>query len=259
MSTSNNVKRAKYFFGMAIVWVLYRFWGNTLFSQLNDPRIITPDVDNSFWLLQLLQIPEFITSNQTIATLLDISMLFLPMLYLLKPNRWYAMFFSVVLTLYNSCFSIYSGHHFHSLLGIVFVSIPFWSDNLKRRENLWHAVRYYFLFSMVSAALWKVGRGAIFDVNFMTETLKIQHAQYIFDFPESMLSSWYKWLIQSQAVAYGFYIAATIIELSFIVGFFTKKFDQSLLVLFLIFAIANLVAMGVSSFELIFFLLTLLF
>jgi hypothetical protein len=92
----------------------------------------------------------------------------------------------------------------------------------------------------------------------MTEVLKSQHAQYIFDFPTSNLSSLYRWLILTNGAAYSFYIAATAIELFFVVGFFTKKLDKILVGLFITFAIANLFIMGIFSFEMIFFLITLL-
>jgi len=258
MSISNNHKRGKYYFSFVVIWVIYRFWGNTLFSQLNAPVIQSPDVDNTFWLLSILSIPSFIIHNQIIATLLDIMMLFLPLLYLLKPNKLYAILFTIIISLYHICFSLYAAHHFHSLMGIIIVSTVFWSDNENRKDKLWSLARYYFLFAMVSAALWKIGRGSVFDPNFMTETLKAQHAQYIFDFPNSLLTGIYKWTIDSTNFARWFYITATALELFFIVGFFTKKFDKLLAALFLIFAVANFFVMGIFSFELAFFILTLL-
>jgi hypothetical protein len=67
---------------------------------------------------------------------------------------------------YNACcrfiislYATFACHHVHSLVALIFVSIIFWTKDALLQKRLMEAVRYYFLFAMASAAIWKIARG----------------------------------------------------------------------------------------------------
>jgi hypothetical protein len=145
----------------------------------------------------------------------------------------------------------------HSLVALIFVSIIFWTKDALLQRRLMEAVRYYFLFAMASAAIWKLARGSVFEVNHLSNILSHQHAQWMADYPNGLMTSFYQYLIQNTTVSYILYLSAIVLELAFLEGFFTKKSDILIAVLFMLFIVFNYVVMGVFSFELLPFLLVL--
>jgi hypothetical protein len=110
------------------------------------------------------------------------------------------------MAIYNIVFATYSAHHFHSLMGLIIVSITFWTADEARHQRLWEGARYYFLFVMVSAALWKLFRGAAFQPDQMVNILKAQHAQYFAEHGPSGLTSFYQYLDSKQHYCAGLFI-----------------------------------------------------
>ncbi len=250
MQNNKIEHRSRWFFYFAMIWVMYRFWGNTLFSQLAEPILMNPGIDNTFWLFHWLNIPAFITQHQFIATIFDLLLFFFPILFIKGQNKWYAVGFTTLIATYHIVFATYSAHHFHSLMGLFIISITFWTADEARHQRLWEGARYYFLFIMVSAALWKLFRGAAFQPDQMVNILKAQHAQYFAEHGSAGLGAFYQYLIQNNAIAQCFYWLAIVLELTFLIGFFTKKWDKLLLFFFFTFIITNYFAMGIFSFEL---------
>jgi hypothetical protein len=250
MQNNKIEQRSRWFFYFAMIWLVYRFWGNTLFSNLAEPVLVYPSIDNIFWLFHWLNIPAFITQHQLIATVFDLLLFFFPILFIKAPNKWFAIAYTILITVYNIVFATYSAHHFHSLMGLIIISTTFWTADEARHQRLWEAARYYFLFVMASAALWKICRGSAFQPDQMVNILKAQHAQYFAEHGSTGLGAFYHYLIQNTAIAQGIYWLAIVLELAFLVGFFTKKFDKLLLLFFFAFITTNYFVMGIFSFEL---------
>lgn len=250
MQNNKIEQRSRWYFYFAMIWLVYRFWGNTLFSNLAEPVLVYPSIDNIFWLFHWLNIPAFITQHQLIATVFDLLLFFLPILFIKGQNKWYAVAYTMLIATYHIVFATYSAHHFHSLMGLIIISISFWTADKARHQRLWEGARYYFLFVMASAALWKICRGSAFQPDQMVNILKAQHAQYFAEHGQTGLVSFYQYLMQNTAVAQGFYWLAIVLELAFLVGFFTKKWDKLLLFFFFAFIITNYFVMGIFSFEL---------
>lgn len=250
MQSNKIEQRGRWFFYFAMIWLVYRFWGNTLFSQLAAPVLIYPSIDNTFWIFHVLNIPNFVTQHQFIATIFDLLLFFFPILFIKTQNKWFAVGYTLLIATYHIVFATYSAHHFHSLIGLIVISITFCTADEVRHQRLWEAARYYFLFVMASAALWKLFRGAPFYPNQMVNILKAQHAQYFAEHHSSLFTHFYQFLIQNSAIAQSLYWLAILLELVFLVGFFTKKWDKLLLVLFLTFIVINYCVMGIFSFEL---------
>lgn len=249
--------KRKYFLYFILIWLAYRFWGNTLFSQLGETVIQYPSIDNTFWLFNLLGIPKLMTHNSLIAALADVMFLFLPLLLLKNWNKWLSILLTLLLTIYYITYSTYACHHVHSLVALIFVSVIFWTKDELLQKRVMEAVRYYFLFAMASAAIWKLARGSVFEVNHLSTILSHQHAQWMADYPNGFMTSFYQYLIQNTTVSYTLYLSAIMLELAFLEGFFTKKSDVLIAILFITFLIFNYLVMGVFSFELLPFLLVL--
>ena len=251
--------RARYFYLGCVILFALRFVSSTLFSQMSQPILIGPGIDNTYWVFHLLGIPHIATHSVIWSAVLDILLFLLPvMASLMQGRRIIAILFSLLALTYQITYSSYSTHHYHSLVGILFLSIPFWFGPGLRFIYVWEAVRYYFFFIFASASLWKLSTGAIFESSQMSSILMSQHAQMIYDYPASTLTHFYSYLIAHQGIARLFLIAGFLTQLSFFGGFFTKRFDRMYMILFITFFIMNYLIMHIVSVELFIFCLVLL-
>lgn len=253
-SIENNRVQFLYFL---LIWLAYRFWANTLMSQIGSASIICPEIDNTFWLFHLLQIPTSLASSPILSTLFDLSLFMLIVSSIFISKIWMNILLSILLIVYHIVFSTFACHHFHSLVGIIFVSFIFWSDKYETRFLSLKAVRYYFLFIFLSAAVWKISRGQIFDINNLSDILTAQHFQWMSDFPNSLKTTLYQFLIDHKLFSQSLFVLVTIIEFSFLIGFFTYKADNVLLIFFITFLVFNYIVMGIFSFELLPFIFVL--
>lgn len=120
-------------------------------------------------------------------------------------------------------------------------------------------MRYFFLLIFFSAGCWKIRAGGIFNWEQMSGILLTQHAAVLVEIPGSLFSRFINYLVIHQKLSYLLYLFATLSELIFVIGFFTKKFDKLLMVLFLLFVLFDYFLMGINYFSWVTFLGTFWF
>ena len=257
---SNYEMRVRYFYIAVIVILFFHFFSNVLFSELGTPALVNPSIDNFYWLFQYVGLHKLFTQSVFLPAIGDISIAILTLLCVFSTSyrAIWTVSFTLLFGIYCITFNTFSGHHYHGLMGILFLSVTFWFKPGLRFELLWEAARYYFLFLFSSAAFWKICRGSIFEENQFSNILKSQHAQYLYQHTTSYQSSIYQYLISHASISHWVLIGAVVLQLCFFVGFFTKKYDHTLFLLALFFSVLNFFIMGIFSFELIVMGMTLL-
>ena len=66
---------ARCIFAWLFIILLYFFANHSLVSQMQQPELIYPGSDNSFWALHILGIPQFLMKNYGAALIFDIKLL----------------------------------------------------------------------------------------------------------------------------------------------------------------------------------------
>jgi hypothetical protein len=107
------------------------------------------------------------------------------------------------------------------------------------------ACRYYFLYIFVSAAVWKLARGAVFNGQEMSRILLLHHTDLLTGPCTSLACRTYSWLIRHAAISQALYIGSVLLEASFLAGFFTRRWDRWLIALAVVFVIADLLVMRI--------------
>ncbi len=259
--TENFLKgyQLKAYFVMAFCLLIFfiRFLSNALLSQLAGPTFFFEQPEWVYGLLYESGIGQFIIKSYIITGVFDGMLFFLPLVFLLTLNRIFAFSFTVLALLYFMLFNIIAGHHYHSLVGLVVISIPFWSNREERFNFLWQGARYYLLYIFASAALWKIARGSAFSPHQLSNILMAQHVDFLYQHPDALRAKIAAYLITHPAISFGLLLANVLVQLSFAIGFFTKKFDTILFYLALLFVVANYFVMGIVSSELLILTLTL--
>jgi hypothetical protein len=118
-------------------------------------------------------------------------------------------------------------------------------------------VRYALLFFFFSAGIWKLLLGGAFYTEQMSHILLVQHKEILVATPQHWYASFIQWLINHALFSFGIYWAAILLELSFVIGFFTRQYDRWLLGAVLLFLVCNHFLMRIPYYELTPLLLSL--
>lgn len=233
------------------------FFNGLLLHQLK-PVFFLNRLDFSLNLLFLTNIQHFIIKSYYVQLLFDILYLALPVLLVLTINTkkqiYFAIlnsFFNIVYALIVSSVSIISIEGFAGwmLLPLLFITV---SD--RGFYYLLNSLRYIFLLIFFSAGVWKIRTGAIFSIEQMSGILLKQHAAYIAQSPVNWFSSCINYLVIHYRLSYLLYLFSAIAELIFVIGFFTKRFDKLLIIVFLVFILLDYALMRINYFSWVAFL-----
>jgi len=229
------------------------------------PQLFVTRYDGFTWLFMKTGIHQWLLNNPTGWALADTLFYTMPLLYFLANNiyktggRFFAILMLVVNWLYVQCYTLYPTNSIESHIVWLLFPVIFLAAQPHTFRLLMHGLRYFFLFFFASAGIWKIINGGVFYSGQMTGVLLYQHADILNSTPEYWQSRFIQWIINHPAWGYALYIAATVMELVFVIGFFTRKFDRTLIVLFLLFLVFDHLVMRIPYYEAMPFLLTLRF
>lgn len=245
-------------FVCVLLVLLYRFISGTLFTGLNG-FCCGLEYGNVFYHLFIKTgIPSLILSSYSLSVFFDLCLFGFPVLFLFTKRNVFAVLFTAVALIYFLLFNMVTAHFYHGFFAVIIISVPFWSKNEIRFNLLWEGARYYLLYVFASAALWKVFRGSVFYREQLSNILKHQQLDMLLQQPQSYQAHGVQYLIVHLETSHVVLIANVLVQLCFVIGFFTKKFDSLLFVLAIVFCVANYFVMGITSTELLVLNLTLL-
>ncbi len=250
--------KAYFVYGVAMYICFYHLISNAMLAQMQGPPFIFKDTEWVYQLYLATGIPQFITSHSVLSSVFDISLLVTTVGFLLSRNRIFAVLFTLAALNYFLTYNLVTGHHYHGLVGLLVISLPFWFKSEQRFNFSWEAVRYYFLYIFSSAGLWKVLRGSAFYHDQLSNILKQQQINLLLQNPSGYKAHVAQFLISHTGFSHALILANVVLQLSFAIGFFTKKFDRFLFWFAILFVAANLFVMGILSMELLILNLTLL-
>ncbi len=232
-----------------MIW-LWRAWQGLLLSNLYEAPFIFVGADNSFWLYHALQIPALVLQHYRLALGLDVAWLVLVLYGFWKVPK--GIFGVLFWGLYGNYFIIYNSvatHHEHILIAGLFCFLLLLIDSLERFVLVFVGLRYYALWVLFSAALWKFGLGSWNDPNHLVEILKQQHLDYLVMQPDSWYAEAIRWLITHPNYTHALWCLGWLVELSFGIGFLTRRFDHWLGILWVLFFVLDYWLMGLCFAE----------
>lgn len=248
LQEQKQIKRLLWTFGL-FVWC-WRAWQGLLLHQLYEAPFIFVGADNTFWVYHAIHIPQIVVQQYELALALDISWLLLAIYGLWKVQQRFAgLLFWLLYVNYFIVYNSIATHHEHLLVAGLFCLLLLLINDLKRFVWLFVALRFYALWVLFSAALWKIGLGSWNDPQQMGEILKQQHLSYLISYPEAMYSQAIYWLLQHPFYTQLLWYLGFLTELSFGIGFLTRRWDKYLGILFILFFILDYWLMGLCFVE----------
>lgn len=245
------------------VLMVYK-WFNGMFLYQMQPFFFYTRPDFFSWLVMLTGVHKWLLQNNAGCIFFDMLFYSAPLLFYItykKLNAYTqlaAIYLLVINWLYVQCYVMYPTTSIEAHSAWLLFPIVFIPKNRITFSFLFDGLRYFFLFFFASAGVWKIFQGGFFNVHQMSNILMLQHKELLAITPNHWYASTINYLIQHYFISYSLYCAATLIELFFIVGFFTKKLDRLLLVGFLFFLVFDHFIMRIPYYEVSPLLLTVL-
>ena len=239
-------------------------WLNGLWLYQAQPSFIYLRKDLSTWLFMQTGIHQWLLNNKQGWIFFDVLFYAMPLLYFLsykfKKNfsSVVALVMFIINFIYIQCYTLYPINSIEANIVWMLYPLLFIASSEATFILLFQGLRYFFLFFFASAAAWKVAQGGLFNINQMSGILLYQHNQLLTNSPHYWQTNMLYYLIQHRVLSYCIYVSATLLEASFIVGFFTKRFDKLLAIFFVLFLIADYIIISIPYFEVSALLLTLL-
>ena len=257
----------RYFILIFYMLAIYK-WISGMFLYQLQPILFRTPFDGTSWLLMQTGIHQWLLNNKMGCILFDIIFYISPLAYwwvcekkqIISPLA-FGIFWTIFNWIYILCYVLFPSTSIEGRLAGLLLPILF-AVRTRRTASFYyilHGIRYCFLFFFVSAGLWKLRTGAIFNIDQMSGILLMQHKEFLVASPQHWYSAFIYWIIRNHYIGYFLYLASTILELIFSIGFFTKKYDRQLFILFILFLIMDFIVMRINYFEVLPLALPLLF
>ncbi len=228
-------------------YLLFVFSGVS-FSFLYGNSFFSLEADPASWIIFGLKLPQFIVTHHWIGLLLDSLIIILLLFFIRNPlnNRIALVLFFLLLLFYITLMNYLTHRNYQA--GFFMIFIPFLFKKEDSRFFAYEATRYFILLFYVSAAYLKLFNGSLSDPAHFSHMLSSQFAPYFLEANTGFRTDLNLYLIHHTTASYCLYIVSFIIELSALVGFFTKRFDRLLAILLLIFHFMNWLLMDIAPF-----------
>jgi len=240
-------------------------WLNGMFLYQMQPFLFLNRMDVFTWVFMQTHLHQWLLNNRPGEILMDALFYAMPLIYFII-YKWKIKFSTAVCLLmlainwcYAECYTLYPTNSIEGHIAWLLFPVIFLADNEKTFRLLFEALRYFFLFYFFSAGIWKIVQGGLFNIQQMSGVLLFQHKEMLINSPEYWQSKLIRYLIDHYIFSYILYLLSALIELSFITGFFTKKYDRLLAAVFILFLIMDYFIMRIPYFEVLPFLITLLY
>ena len=204
------------------------------------------ETDPVYWAFFITGIPQYIVQHSWLGLLLNSTIIIFLLLLIQKPGRSHiARILFVWLLLFYITLTGYLGHRNYQS-GFVWLLFPFLFTKAVNKKFAYEAIRYFMLFFYVSAAALKISNDLFYSPGQFSNFLTGQFAPYYLEGNTGWRTSLNTFLIAHENYAAGLYVVSVLIELTALVGFFTKKWDRWLAISILSFHLVSWAIMDIA-------------
>ena len=250
-----SVKQKKQFawlYGVCFILSFsWYFYYDLLLCQVN-PVFFINRLDITRNILFLTDLQNLLIQQLWLRQLFDVLYFVLPMLlcFAVISGKKGVQLLAVITSLFSMMYGVFLASFTYISLDMFvawfFIPFIFYPNTEKGFYYVLHTVRLIFIILFFSAGLWKIRGGGIFNTEQMSGILVMQHKQYLAANAGDWFSRFNGFLIEHKVISYVIYLLGTVAELVFVVGFFTRRFDRILMVLFIMFFVSDYFLMRIN-------------
>lgn len=248
-----KTRLTRWVFGWLFLVLMYQWYANLMISQLEAPVLLRLDLDFTYWIVHATGIGELFQSSEASAFTFDIVLTTLCLVSVIFPKRIvFPILTGVFYLIYCVLLNSYQCWHYHNLITLILLIIPFCFRSLKTFSLLFAGLRYAVAYIYASAAIWKLFRGSVFNEGQMQWLIEHNYVDrlavegYELSFLENMMFQ----VSNHPTLSSIALILGVAMEASFFVAFFTRKFDRYLIVVGVVFHLITALLVDVSFLQL---------
>lgn len=262
---NKSIDRYSFAIYYCVCWIIFhavRFVDGLCLHQLHQPFIYDQRQDPIIWLMQTCGLSKYIVASQFMSGAFDLGLIALIAFLLIrsiniKPSNWLWLTFIFLFGFYVLTILSFPTLSVRKYLGLVIIPIMFIGSS-KWYDQFFEWLRYFCLFIFASASVWKIVRGSIFDLDHLSNVLRSQHFDSLVHFPDHWITKFILQILEYPMFTYIGFLMVVVIQLAFVIGFFTKKYDWYLLCLMITFIGLDFIFMRIEYWEFVVFLPLLL-
>ena len=239
---------------MVNIYQYYILYSNKVFLTQLNPILFVPRLDIVQFLFLDPIFCQALRESFLLRLAIDSLVVFLPILLFTliifcEDKTWIkivSILTSFILFSYGLLIDGTTLIHFEGYIMLGLFSLVFYFKNYIGYYYAFNCYRYFFIYIFFSAGLWKLRTGAFFNGEQLSSILLEQHLRHLAYNLNDYFSRLIYFLINSTILSQSLYCIVIFIQTSFIIGFFTKKFDRVLLILFILFIISDYFLMKID-------------
>ena len=242
---------------LLMVHMTYFYWSGILPHQLAFSPIFDISIDNTFWLFHLSGLPSFLIQKPFFLIIIELLLVAIAIALIFKDSQPLCLLLLVVYILINLLQQSYSSTltKINVIFPIVWLPFCFTKGMF---SFTWKLPRYYLAYLMVSAGLFKIINGGLFNTDQLVNILSNQHIDLQYYNSLNLSNTLGKFLQNNSWLAKIGYLFMTLLELSFISILFTKRYDRIMAVVLLFFCFSIFLVMRIYILDLTYLVLVLL-
>lgn len=253
--TEKHIKQFACFYLLCFVINYCLLWHSGLLFSLIEPVFFTNRLDFTLNLLLMSDIQHYLLKYSSLRVCFDVIYLILPFLLTVavikqqvihRPIAFFTVLFTII---YNLLLSTVTYTSIEGALGFMLCPVILSAVTVSGFYFNLHSVRIIFLLAFFSAGLLKLRSLAVFNTEQMAGILLLQHNAYLVSNPWDWFTKTVNYLVEHKQMSYSFYLGATVAELVFAVGLFTRKYDRVLIWIFCIFLLFDYFLMRINYFS----------
>ncbi len=231
-------------------WMLW--YGLTLFQTAPVFIFNKPDITGN--LLWLFGVHKLLLHVDIFRLFLDVIYFLLPFFIVLSVRKnWkiaplLALCTSLFVMVYAYLISVTGFVSIEVFTAQMFFPLLFTSSGIRGRYYRLHIIRLIFLLIFFSTAIWKIRAGGVFNIEQLSAILLRQHAGILIEPSPTWFTHFLLYLIQHEYLAYLLYFFTVLLEFVFVIGFFTRRYDKILILLFCVFIVFDYFLMEINYF-----------
>lgn len=237
---------ARVVFAWLFAVLVFFFFNNSLLSQLQQPVSDLPAGADTFNLLHILHLPQYLLHHYRAALAFDILLTCSCIICVIIPQQRLFTLISIagVWILYIAYCSIPGDHY--AQVGYLLAPLPFLALKDKTFSLYWNLFRYGVCLLYVSIGVYKIYYAGAAHTGEVVHILLKENAGWLM-FTEAVphLQST-DCLLQVPEFLPWYYRVSVVIDLLPVLGFFTKKFDKWLLAALVLFQLVNLLLLNTA-------------
>ncbi|MDP2175291.1 MAG: hypothetical protein Q8K70_05200 [Bacteroidota bacterium] len=210
---------------LAMIW--FNYSGMGLHHVWNSPFDFK-GADFTYFLVYKLGLNRLVLHSYTSAMFFDVLLIFsLIMALIWIKNKFFVIVSAVLMLIYHILLNAKMGYHAHHLFGFHFALFPFCFGAINALPAFYLS-RYLACLTYFFAGFFKLYHKGWSVIGSFSEIFQNQHAAYFYFHPNSFLKHIGHFLNTYPAIGFMLYLSAMLLQLSFILGFFTRRFDKVL-------------------------------